>query len=71
MKYHILPFIGLCGLASSCTQDFAGLSRGERLRIYGAALDLAGHPEIGGPVSAVGRDLERRDGKQPRKGVQP
>ena len=61
MKALLLcPFILLT--PSCVNQDILGFSFGQRLQIYGAALDIAGHPEFGVPVAAVGRGL----GKQPR-----
>jgi hypothetical protein len=52
-------------LLTSCTQDILGLSRGDRLGIYGWALTTTGNPEFGAPVSALGRHLKTLD-KQPR-----
>lgn len=52
------------GLAS-CARDIAGLTRNERLTIYGSALTLAGKPELG----AIAYGL-RTAAKQPRN-VQP
>lgn len=58
------PLILALLLLSSCTQDILGLNRGQRLQLYGAALDLSGNPEIGAPVAALGRRLTVID-KQP------
>ncbi len=79
--------LGLCRVAvclaamllmmTGCAGDIAGLSRGQRLQLYGMVLDAAGHPELGGPVGLIGRGLERAAGrgdglgKQPREGVRP
>lgn len=52
--------IATLGLAS-CARDIAGLSRNERLTLYGSALTLAGKPELG----AIAYGL-RTAAKQPR-----
>lgn len=54
----LIPF-----LLASC-----GTTRGERLQLYGAAAQIAGHPEIGVPLAAIGRRL---DAKQPREKITP
>lgn len=40
---------------TSCAQDIAGLTRNERLTIYGSALTLAGKPELGAVAYALRR----------------
>lgn len=57
----------LCALISLILTA-CGTTRGERLQLYGAAADIAGHPEIGVPLAALGRRL---DAKQPREGITP
>jgi hypothetical protein len=37
----LIAFISL----TSCARDIAGLSRNERLTLYGTAASMAGHPE--------------------------
>jgi len=41
-----------------------GTTRGERLQLYGAAAQIAGHPEIGRPLAAIGRRLEAKQPKE-------
>lgn len=48
-------------LLSSCARDIAGLTRNDRLTLYGSALTLAGKPELG----AIAYGL-RTAAKQPR-----
>lgn len=51
-----------CLLLSACAGDIAGLSRNERLTIYGTAAALAGKPEIATIVYGL-----RTSAKQPRE----
>ena len=46
--------IATLGIAS-CARDIAGLTRNERLTIYGSALTLAGKPELGAVALALRR----------------
>jgi hypothetical protein len=55
----------LCLLLSACSNDIAGLSRNERLTLYGTALTLAGQPEFG--AIAYGLRKPVTDAKQPRE----
>jgi len=64
MKF--LPLIFACML-TACTNDIAGLNRGQRLIIYGNVLDVAGHPEIGEPLKAIAKTFT----KNPVKNVNP
>lgn len=69
MKTFLLHiFISLLGLFIvlfhvSCTQDILGVNRSTRMSIYGDIINVAGHPEIGEPLKAVARELD----KQPKK----
>lgn len=54
-------------LILACLLTACGTTRPERLIIYGAVLDVAGHPEIGEPLRALAKTL----GKQPVKNVNP
>jgi len=56
--------IALILLLTSCQQRILGLSRGDRVILYGEALDVAGHPEIGIPAQIIGQRLKTLD-KQP------
>jgi len=51
----------------SCTGTFMGLTRTERLIIYGDVLDVAGHPELAEPMRRIAKTL----GKQPLENIQP
>jgi hypothetical protein len=65
MKIAAIVAIMLC----SCQQKFMGLSRGDRVIIYGDVLDVAGHPEIGIPAAMIGKRLNEIDktaAKNPR-----
>ncbi len=46
----LLPLLAACGT-----------TRGERLQFYGAAATAFGHPEIGLPVSTLGRAVVRHE----------
>lgn len=54
-----------CSLLASCARDIAGLSRNERLTLYGTALTLAGKPEFG--AIAYGLRKPVTSAKQPRE----
>lgn len=58
-----------CLFCFSCTQDIAGLSRDERLTIYGTALTLAGKPEIGAIAYGLRRPVT--SAKNPRQTISP
>jgi len=60
MKFILI--LSACFLAS-CSQTILGLNRGQRMTIYGDVLDIAGHPELGEPLKAIARTLD----KQPRE----
>lgn len=47
-------------LLSSCARDIAGLSRNERLSLYGTAAAMAGHPEYTPIINSL-----RTSAKQP------
>lgn len=67
-KVPLVALLLLLLLLSSCTRDIAGLSRNERLTLYGTALTLAGKPEFG--VIAYGLRRTVTAPKQPAN-VQP
>lgn len=50
-------------LLASCSNDIAGLSRNERLTLYGSALILAGKPELGAIAYGLRRPVT--SAKQP------
>lgn len=52
-------------LLASCAGDIAGISRDERLAVYGAALTLAGKPELAAIPYALRRPVT--SAKQPRE----
>lgn len=52
-------------LLSSCSQDIAGITRNDRLTIYGTALSLAGKPDLGSIAYGLRRPVT--GAKQPRR----
>lgn len=56
MKILLLPVL----LLTSCARDIAGLSRDERLALYGTAVVVAGHPQYAPLIRAL-----RTSAKQP------
>lgn len=56
MKILLLPVL----LLTSCAHDIAGLTRDERLTLYGTAVVVAGHPQYAPLIRAL-----RTSAKQP------
>ena len=52
---------------TSCADTVMGLTRMERLTIYGNVLNVAGHPEIGEPLKRVAKTFA----KQPVERINP
>jgi hypothetical protein len=52
---------------TSCADTVMGLTRTERLTIYGDIFDVAGHPEIGVPLKRVAKTFA----KQPVERINP